>query len=158
MGALGTVRSWALWWLVLFGLWVVMQGTVEAMELAAGAGAAALAATLLELARRQRLLRFAPNAAAIASAARIPWQMVRELWILASALVRDLTGIRRVRSAWVAVPFEAGGDDPVSAGNRAVRPLIDNVTPLTVVADVDCDRDVALKHDLVPSRASKTVP
>ena len=154
MRALVTVRSWTLWWLVLFGLWVVMQGTNEAMELAAGAGAAALAATLAEITRRQGLLTFAPDAAA----GRIPWQMFRELWILASALVLDLTGIRRVRSAWVAVPFQPGGDDPVSAGNRALRPLIDNVTPLTVVADVDCHREVALKHDLVPSRASKTVP
>jgi hypothetical protein len=152
------LRSWSLWWLVLFGLWVVMEGTSEAMELAAGAGASALGATLLELTRRHGLLRFAPDGAAIASVRRIPPQLIREFWILTSGLVHDVTGLRRLRSAWVAVPFEAGGDDPVSAGNRALRPLIDNVTPLTIVADVDCDRDVALKHDLVPSRASKTVP
>jgi hypothetical protein len=152
------LRSWTLWWLTLFGLWIVMQGTIEAMELAAGAGAAALGSTLLELARRQGLLRFAPDEAAIASAAHIPWQIFRELWILTAALALDLAGIRRIRSAWVAVPFEAGGDDPRSAGNRALRPLIDNVTPLTIVADVDRELNVALKHDLVPSRASKTVP
>ena len=28
----------------------------------------------------------------------------------------------------------------------------------TVVADVDCERNVALKHDLVPGRAPTTVP
>jgi hypothetical protein len=156
--ALVTVRSWALWWLVLFGLWVVMEGTNEAMELAAGGGAAALGAALLELLRRWGLLRFAPSGAAIASGARLPGQILREFWILTVSLALDLARVRRVRSAWVAVPFEAGGDDPVSAGNRALRPLFDNVTPLTIVADVDCDRDVALKHDLVPSRASKTVP
>jgi hypothetical protein len=156
--ALVTVRSWTLWWLVLFGLWVVMEGTNEAMELAAGGGAAALGATLLELVRRRGLLRFAPGIAAIASAARMPVQILREFSILAVALALDLARVRRVRSAWVAVPFEAGGGDPASAGNRALRPLIDNVTPLTIVADVDRDRDVALKHDLVPSRASKTVP
>jgi hypothetical protein len=152
------LRSWTLWWLTLFGLWIVMQGSSDGLELAAGAGAAALGSTLLELVRRRRLLRFAPDAAAVATAARIPWHILREFWILTTALVLDLTGIRRIRSAWVAVPFEAGGDDPRSAGNRALRPLIDNVTPLTIVADVDRDLDVALKHDLVPSRASKTVP
>jgi hypothetical protein len=153
-----TLRSWTLWWLILFGLWIVMEGTNEAMELAAGAGAAALGSTFLELLRHQGLLRFAPDLAAIGSGARIPWQVVREFWILTAALVRDLSGSRPIRSAWVAVPFEAGGEDPVSAGNRALRPLIDNVTPLTIVADVDCEHRVALKHDLVPSRASKTVP
>jgi multisubunit Na+/H+ antiporter MnhE subunit len=147
-----------LWWLVLFGLWVVMQGALEAMELAAGAGAAALGASLLELIRRQGLLRFAPGAAAIASAVRVPGQLLRELSILTTRLALHVTRIRPVRSAWVAVPFEAGGDDALSAGNRALRPLIDNVTPLTIVVDVDCERNVALKHDLVPERASKTVP
>jgi hypothetical protein len=152
------LRSWTLWWLALLGLYVVMEGTNEQMELAAGAGVAALGATLLELLRRRGLLRLAPDAAAISSVARLPAQILREFWILMSSLALDLARIRRIRSAWVAVPFEAGGEDPVSAGNRALRPLMDNVTPLTIVADVDCDRDVALKHDLVPSRASKTVP
>ena len=152
------VRSWALWWLVLFGLWVVMQGTTEAMELAAGAGAAALGATLAEATRRRGLLRFAPDGAAIASGARMPVQVVREFWILTARLALDGAGVRRIRSAWVAVPFQAGGDDPVSAGNRALRTLYDNVSPLTIVTDIDCERDVALKHDLVPSEASKTVP
>ena len=152
------VRSWALWWLVLFGLWVVMEGTIEAMELAAGAGAAALGATLAEVARRRGLLGFAPDAAAIASGARLPLQIIRELWILTTRLALELAGVRRIRSAWVAVRFKGGGDDPVSAGNRALRTLYDNVSPLTIVADIDCERDVALKHDLVPSKASKTVP
>jgi hypothetical protein len=135
-----------------------MEGTNEAMELAAGAGAAALGATLAEAARRRGLLRFTPGGKAIASGARLPLQIVRELWILASRLALDLAGVRRMRSAWVAVPFEAGGDDPVSAGNRALRALYDNVSPLTIVADIDCERNAALKHDLVPSKAAKTVP
>lgn len=155
---MNALRSWALWWLVLFGLWNAMQAAAESMEIAAGAGAAALGATLAELARRQGLLRFAPDGRSVATAARIPWQAAREFALLTVALFLHVTGIRRIDSAWVAVPFAAGGDDPVSAGNRALRPLVDNVIPNTLVADVDCDRDVALKHDLLPSRASKTVP
>jgi hypothetical protein len=152
------VRSWTLWWLVVFGLWNVMQAAAEELEIAAGAGAAAVGATLAELARRQGLLRFAPDARAVAQAARIPWQTLREFAILTAALFLHLARIRPLRSAWVAVAFDAGGDDPRAAGNRAVRPLVDNVTPNTIVADVDCERDVALKHDLVPRSASKTVP
>jgi len=147
------LRSWTLWWLALLGLYIVMEGTNEQMELAAGAGAAALGATLLELLRRRGLLRLAPGVAALASVARLPAQILREFWILTVSLGLDLAGIRRIRSAWVAVPFDAG-----RPGNRALRPLLDNVSPNTVVADVDRERGVALKHDLVPSRASKTVP
>jgi multisubunit Na+/H+ antiporter MnhE subunit len=154
---INAVRSWTLWWLALFGLYVVMQGTNEQMELAAGAGAAALGASLLELVRRQGLLRFAPGARALAQAGRVPFQVIREFSVITVALVLDLTGRRRIRSGWVAVPFEAGGDDPVSAGNRALAPLLNNVSPNTVVVDIDCDRNLALKHDLVPARAAKTV-
>ena len=102
------LRSWTLWWLALLGLYIVMEGTNEQMELAAGAGAAALGATLLELLRRRGLLRLAPGVAALASVARLPAQILREFWILTVSLGLDLAGIRRIRSAWVAVPFEAG--------------------------------------------------
>jgi hypothetical protein len=152
------VRSWASWWLALFGLWVAMEGTNEAMELGAGAGAAALGATLAEVARRQGLLRLTLDPRSLAFAVRTPWRAAREFVVLTQALVLDLAGVRAVRSAWVAVPFEAGGDDRRSAGRRALRPLIDNVTPNTIVVDVDCERELALKHDLVNSRAQKTVP
>ena len=153
-----TVRSLALWWLVLFGLWNVLEGAWEAMEIGAGAGAAAVGAALAELARRQGLLRFAPDLAAVGAALRVPWQVVRDFAFVTAALVLELLRIRRVRGAWVAVPFETGGDDPVSAGNRAARVIEDNVSPNTIVADVDPDREVALKHDLVPKWASKSVP
>jgi hypothetical protein len=147
-----------LWWLVLFGLWNVVQAAAEAMEIAAGAGAAAVGATLAELTRRQGLLGFAPELRSIATAALVPWRALREFAVITSSLALDMLRVRRIRGAWVAVPFAAGGSDPVSAGNRAVRPLVDNVTPNTLVADVDIERGVALKHDLVPSRASKPVP
>ena len=152
------LRSWTLWWLVLFGAWNVMQGAWEELEIAAGAGAAAVGATFVELARRQGLLRFAPDARSVATSGRIPWQAAREFGVLTWALALDVLRVRRIRSGWVAVPFDAGGDDAESAGRRAVRPLVDNVTPNTIVVDVDCDRDVALKHDLVPRTASHTVP
>ena len=152
------LRSFAFWWLVLFALWNVLEGAWEAMEIGAGAGAAALGAALAELARRQGLLRFAPDVPAIRAAAGVPWQVVRDFAFVTAALVLELLRVRRVRGAWVAVPFQTGGDDPVSAGNRAARVIEDNVSPNTIVADVDPERNVALKHDLVPKWASKSMP
>jgi Na+/H+ ion antiporter subunit len=152
------LRSWTLWWLVLFALWVVMQGTNEAMEVAAGAGAAALGAVFAELARRQGLLRFAPEAAWLARSGRIPWRVVREFAVVTRALVLELLRLRRVRSSWVAVPFPAGGDDPVAAGRRAAATLIENVSPNTIAVDIDCERGRALRHDLDPRAANPTSP
>jgi hypothetical protein len=147
-----------LWWLVLFGLWNVMQAAAEEMEIAAGAGAAAVGATLAELLRRRGLLGFAVDLRSVATALVLPWRAVREFAVVVAALARHALRVKRIRSAWVAVPFPAGGTDAVSAGRRALRPLVDNVTPNTLVADIDREHAVALKHDLVPARASKTVP
>src|SRR5438046_8517426 len=99
-----TFRSWTLWWLVLFGLWNLMQGAWEAMEIAAGAGAAALGATFAEVARRQGLLAFAPQPRWLARSLRLLWRVPYELGIVTRALVLDLLCVRRVRSRWAVAP------------------------------------------------------
>jgi hypothetical protein len=157
VGALVTVRSWALWWLVLFGLWTVMEGTNEAMELAAGAGAAAVAATLAELARRQGLLAFVPEPRWLATVARIPHRLFYEFALVTWALVLELRG-RPSRGRWIGGPFPAGAKDARSAGNRATALVIENVTPNTMAVDIDSDENVALKHDLIPGRGTTALP
>ena len=63
-----------------------------------------------------------------------------------------------MRGVYVALPFPAGGDDPVSAGRRAFATIADTTTPNTIVVDIDCDDDLVLRHDLVPERAGPSVP
>src|SRR5919201_1815557 len=125
------VRSWTLWWLVLFGLWNVMQGAAEAMEIAAGAGAAALGATFAELARRQGLLAFAPEPSWLAKAFRLFWRIPYEAAIVTAALARDLLRVRKVRSEWSVAPLPGGRSRTVAAGNRATVLAIENVAPNT---------------------------
>ena len=156
--AMHAVRSWTLWWLVLFGLWNLVQGSWEQMEIAAGAGAAALGATFAELARRQGLLAFAPRAATLRRAPLLPWRVVYEFGVLTWALLAHLLRLGRIRSVWLAVPYEAGEDDPVSAGDRAAAVLIENVSPNTIAIDVDCARNVTLRHDLDPRFGSASFP
>jgi hypothetical protein len=155
--ALVTVRSWALWWLVLFGLWVMMEGTNEAMELAAGGGAAALAATLAEVARRQGLLAFAPEPRWLAKVVRLPQCLLYEFAVVTWAFAPKVAG-RPSRGRWLAAPFPAGGKDARSAGNRAAAVVIENVTPNTMAVDIDTDANVALKHDLVPGHGTTALP
>jgi len=155
--ALDAVRSWVLWWLVLFGLWVVMEGTNEAMELAAGAGAAALAATLAEVARRQGLLAFAPQPLWLFRAWRLPHRLLYEFALVTWALVPRFAG-RPSRGRWAASPFPAGGADARSAGTRAAALVLEDVTPNAMVAEIDREHDAALKHDLLPGHGNTVLP
>jgi hypothetical protein len=157
VAALHVARSWVLWWLVLFGLWVVLQGALEAMELAAGAGAAAVAATLAEAARRQGLLGFAPQLRWLARAWRLPHRLLYEFAVVTWALGLRLAG-RRSRGRWAASPFPAGGTDARAAGNRAAALVLENVTPNVMTAEIDRDDDAALKHDLLPGHGSTALP
>ncbi len=155
---IGALRAWTLWWFALFGLWDVMQGTNEKMELAAGAGAAAVGASFAELARRHGLLGFAFELRWLAKAARVPWRVVFEFAVVAWALVVHLLRARNLRSVWDAVPFPAGGDDSVSAGRRAAAITVENFSPNTIGVDIDCEREVALRHNLDPRRTSPGIP
>ena len=151
------LRSWTLWWLVLFWLWIAMQGAWEAMEVAAGAGAAALGATFAEVARRHGLLAFAPEARWLAKSLRLLWRLPYELGIVTRALVLDLLRVRRVRSEWAAAPLPDGRPAPVAAGNRAVALVVENAAPNTMAIQA-ADPAEALKHDLVPGRGTAALP
>jgi hypothetical protein len=151
------LRSWALWWLVLFWLWMLMEGAWEAMEIAAGAGAAALGATFAELARRQGLLAFAPELRWLAKIVRLPWRVPYELGVVTWALVLELLRVRRVRSEWAVAPLPGGRPAPVAEGNRAAALVLENVAP-NAMAIQAADPAEALKHSLVPGRGTAALP
>jgi hypothetical protein len=151
------LRSWALWWLVLFGAWNLMQGAWEELEIAAGAGAAAIGATFAEVARRQGLLAFAPQPRWLVRTARVLWRLPYELAVVTAALALDLLRVRRVRAAWAAAPLPSGPRAPVANGNRAVVLVAENVAPNTMAVEAAGGGE-ALKHDLVPGRGTTALP
>jgi hypothetical protein len=151
------LRSWALWWLVLFGAWNLMQSAWEEMEIAAGAGTAAIAATFAEVARRQGLLSFAPQPRWIVRNVRLLWRLPYEVAIVTVALVLDVLRIRRVESEWAAGPLPSGPAAAVADGNRAVVLTGENVSPNTMAVQ-SADGSEALKHALVPGRGTAVLP
>jgi hypothetical protein len=151
------LRSCALWWLALFWLWNLLQGAWEEMEIAAGAGAAALGAALAEYARRQGLLAFAPDGRWFVRALRMFWRVPYEFGVVTVALVLDVLRVRPVRSQWSTGPLPGGDVAAVRAGNHALVLAAENVSPNTMAIDAEVG-DVALKHDLVPGRGTAVLP
>jgi hypothetical protein len=154
----GTARFVLLWWIALFGWWIVLVGTNAGLELLAAACAALLAALLAAGLRQQRLLRFNVEARWLAKTLKTPWTVVRELAVVFWALALHLVGVRHVSSAYRTLPFPAGGADPVSAGRRAVATEEEAISPNGIPVDMDCERGLALRHELDPRRASDSLP
>ena len=147
-----------LWWAALFGWWIVLTGTNAGLEEIATA-CAALFATLLALAiRRAGLLRYRFEGRWLAKGLKVPFKVVQEIAVVFWALGLHMAGQRRLSGRYRAFEFPAGGDDPTSAGRRAVAAEADAMSPNTMPVDIDCERDVVLRHELDPRRASDELP
>jgi hypothetical protein len=69
--------SWLAWWIVLMAIWVIVDYSISVDELLAGAGAAFLAAFLVEVATWQAAVRFGAQIGWLAPALRLPGQVLR---------------------------------------------------------------------------------
>jgi multisubunit Na+/H+ antiporter MnhE subunit len=143
------VATWLGWWAVLMSLWLLLVDTIAMAELLAGSGAAAIAATLVELAEHQAAVRNRVRAEWIASARNIPVEVLRDTWLVLRVAVGCLGG-RRPASAFHVVPVRAGGDDPEDATHRAVLTLGTSLSPNSVVLGVDPESGLMVLHRLVP--------
>jgi len=146
------VAAWLSWLAVLFGLWLVLVGTVQDVERIAGLCAAALGATLAEVIRSQGLLRY-----------RVPWRWLRLVWKPLGRVVPDFfvvlwALVRRPQGRFQKLEFPAGGERAVDAGRRAFGVLAPSLAPNRLVVDIDPDTGEALVHDLVPSVAPRELP
>lgn len=130
------------------------MGTNAGLELLAAACAALLGALLALAIRRAGLLRYRFEARWLAKTLKVPWRVVREIGLVFWALALHLVGLRRVSSRYRAFDFPAGGNDPRSAGRRALAVEADALSANTLPVDVDCERGVALRHELDPRKAS----
>jgi hypothetical protein len=154
----GTALFLLLWWLALFGWWVVLAGTNSGLELLAGACAGLIGAVLALALRRSGLLSYRFESRWIAKLAVVPWKIVRELAIVFWALALHMAGQRQLSGRYRAFEFPAGGDDPTSRGRRALAVEGDALSSNTIPVDVDRKRKVALRHELDPKRASNDMP
>jgi multisubunit Na+/H+ antiporter MnhE subunit len=139
------VGRWALWWLVLALLWLLYQGEYNRIEQVAAACAAALAATVAVLVRRQERTDVRLELRWLLKTAAVPWQVVREFWLVTVFLVRGerSAGMRRL-------PFPTGGARPAERGRRALAALAMTYSPNSYVVDMDEQTHEVVVHTLAP--------
>jgi multisubunit Na+/H+ antiporter MnhE subunit len=154
---LRSVRFWIAWYVPLVGLWLAFVDTLARAEVALGLVAAAVAATAAELVRAQELVRFRLEPRWLRGLALLPWQVLRDTWLLAFALWRHLGG-QPVRGVFRAVPFPSERDDARSAARRALVTGIVSLAPNSLVVGVEGDEGVLLLHQLVPEPGSPVPP
>jgi hypothetical protein len=140
---------WLGWWALCYGLWLLLVFKTEPAEFVAGALAAGLAATAVELMRSQGYVPFAGELRWLRALARIPGEVARDCLLLTAALWRGSVRRKRVKGSFRVVEFPCGADDPRSEARRGVAKWLGAVGPNTYVVGFDEERDLVLLHQLV---------
>jgi multisubunit Na+/H+ antiporter MnhE subunit len=151
---MGRIVTWLLWAMPLFLLWLALVGTLDELELYAGAVAAALGALALEAIRGRGLLPYRFERSWLARTWRPLVRVVTDFLLVARVALRALAGGDREPGALRTYPLPVDGDDPARAARRALVGAAGSLAPNQVVVDVDRERGAVLVHELDPSRSS----
>jgi multisubunit Na+/H+ antiporter MnhE subunit len=141
--------AWLVWWVLLMSFWVILDDSIALDELLAGAGAAALAATLAELVGHQAATRFRMRAGWVIPALGLPGQVVRDTVIVFAALWRRLAHGEQPPSGFREIPARFGDDSDEGVTRRVLLVGGRSVAPNTFVLGIDRERNVMVVHQLV---------
>ncbi|GEM_PF-5640966 len=134
-------------WLLFIGVWFLFVFQLSLWEALAGAGAAGLTLFAFKKACKYQPLRFQPRWHWLVQAGQLPKCIGNDLWVLIRTFARELAG-KRSKALFQLVPFEASGDGPRAATQRALLTLFATVPPNSVVVDFDKKQNYFMIHQL----------
>jgi multisubunit Na+/H+ antiporter MnhE subunit len=142
--------AWLAWWIALVIVWLLLVDTLAADELAVGAVAAAIAASVAIAVHKRGYIRFQPRLAWTREIPYLLWETVLDCGRLGDALWRRVIKRQPVQGVTVRVPFHHGGDNGRDGARRALVNFAVSFTPNSYVVDIDPEADSLLVHRLVP--------
>lgn len=141
--------AWLTWWVLLMSFWVILDDSIAADELLAGAGAAALAAFLAELVTHQAAARVRIRARWVVRVIELPGQVAGDTVIVFAALWRRLAHGEEPPSGFRRLPVRYGDDTAEGRTRRALLIYGKSVAPNSIAAGLDKDTDTMVIHQLV---------
>jgi hypothetical protein len=143
------VRDWLGWWVLMMGLWVILDDSLESDELLAGAGAAIIAATVAELVMHQAGTRFDARLGWLARALRLPGQVLADTWTVYAALWRLIVHRQQPGSGFVTEQVRYGDDSPRGVTRRTLLIGARSLAPNEFVLGMDAETGTLVTHKLV---------
>ena len=141
--------TWLVWWVLLMSLWIMLDDSLATDELLAGAGAAAIAALVAEVASYQAATRFRMRVRWLVPALRLPGQVVRDTVIVYRALWRRLARGEQPDSVFVTEPVRFGEDTPAGVTRRVLLIGARSVAPNSFALGIDPGTETMVLHQLV---------
>jgi multisubunit Na+/H+ antiporter MnhE subunit len=142
-------RSWLAWWVVLLSFWVAVDDSLAVDEVLAGAGAAAIAALIAELACYQAAVRLRMRPRWLVPALRLPGQVVSDTVTVYAALWRRLIRGEQPDSGFVTEPARYGPDTAEGMTRRVLLIGARSLAPNEFALGMDAETDTMVLHRLV---------
>lgn len=145
-------RAWVhllLWWPALFGLWLLLAGSIDGPELLVAAVCSFACAGLAAGLRKAGVIPFDPGPRWLLRLPRLWLGVVRESGLLFVHLIHTL-GKRRREGSFLSLERKWRPGDPAAMRERAWITLAMSMTPNTLVVGIDAARGLILLHQLVP--------
>ena len=143
------IGTWLVWWVLLMSFWVMIDDSTATDELLAGAGAAAIAATITEVVTYPAATRFRMRNKGLIPAMKLPNEVARDTIIVFMALYNKLTRGQDPPSAFVAQPLRYGDDTPEGLTRRVLITGATSLAPNQFVVGLDSARNEMTVHRLV---------
>lgn len=145
------------WWAALFAVYLLLAGKTSGAELVAGAALAVIATIALTKVRLESGARFELKAAWLRPLASVPWQTLRDCFVVLAA---DCARVFRSRGSgrFSEREFNPGGKDSASSTRRAVVVAAVSVAPNSIVLGIDREAHRLLLHELVPTKNTPRDP
>lgn len=139
------------WWLVLFGVYLLLAGKTTGAELVVGAALALIATVALTRVRLKSGARFETKLAWLRPLAPVPWRMVSESFLVLGAnCARPFRA--RGSGRFSEREFSPGNNHPPSRTRRALVTAAVSLAPNSIVLKIDREAHRLLVHELVPTK------
>jgi len=152
---LSHLRAWIVAFVVLWLGWILLAGEWNHFQWIAATGAAAVGATIGEIARTRSDVRERVPLAWLVRGWSAFLQVFVDFGIVMWVLVRCALRRELARGVFRSHESDAGGDTRAKRGERVWRALLADYSPNAYVVDIDDDSGLVLLHDLVPRRSSE---
>jgi multisubunit Na+/H+ antiporter MnhE subunit len=136
--------------------WITFVGTFAIHELLLGVIAVSVATLGLFIINRRYPAKFSPTLREVLSLWCVPWYLVSDTGKILAVAGKDLLGIKRARSLFRTVQFNAGTKEDTSAVARRVLAVVyTTMTPGTIVLGINVSDQKMLLHELASSPLPK---
>lgn len=151
------VIAWLLGWCMAAAFYLLLIDITDLPELLVGAGAAALAATGLELAREQGIVAESIRVRWLLHVPRVVLRVPADIAVVSLAALRAIFDRGGVRGSFRSVPFACGEQQELETGRRALAEALGSLAPNTFVVGIDVDRELIIAHQLRPTSDGQAI-